>query len=183
MKSLFYKVAWISHRKGGNQMKFKGLAAVLVCLAGAFCARAPQEKSTLQSSELSPAATVIAQESISYDNLAVDVLWATCKKTLNDMNVAEYRANNEVKRILAVMTKTTSSYEFADYAKEEPGHLPETIRQTDKTVAFFYLLLMVDENKGGSVLTAKVAGQKNLTSRGEGVLKSFLGQLAKNLKK
>jgi hypothetical protein len=164
-------------------MKLKGLSVALACLLGAFCTRAPQEKSVLQSSELSPTATVIAQESISYDNLAVAVLWAACKKTLNDMNIAEYRANNEAKRILAVTSKTLSSYEFADYTKEEPGHLPETIRQTEKTIAFFYLLLMVDENKGGSVLTAKVAGQKSLTSRGEGVLKTYLDKLAKNLKK
>ncbi len=164
-------------------MRTKRLAVTLVCLLGAFCARAPQEKSTLQSSELSPTANIIAQESIAYDNLAVDVLWAACKKTLNDIKVSEFRANNTAKRILAVIPKTIGSYEFADYTKEEPGHLPEVIRQKDETIAVFYLLLMIDENKGGSVLTAKVAGGKSATSRGEGVLKSFLGQLAKNLKK
>jgi len=52
-----------------------------------------------------------------------------------------------------------------------------------KTTAVFYLLLKIDEKEGGSVLTAKVVGGKIAPSRGEGVLKNFLGQLAKNLKK
>jgi hypothetical protein len=42
---------------------------------------------------------------------------------------------------------------------------------------------VINESKGGSVLTAKVAGDKKATVRGKAVLKSFLELLAQNLKK
>jgi hypothetical protein len=164
-------------------MKTTRLAATLACLMVAFCARAPQEKSAFQNSELSPTASVIAQETIAYDNVTADALWAACKKTLSDMKVPEYRGNNAEKRILAVIPKTIASYEFADYTKREPDREPEVIKQKAETNVQFYLLLKVDEGTEGSVLIAKIAGGKIAPSRGEGVLKNFLGQLAKNLKK
>ena len=164
-------------------MKAKSLAVGLACLMGAFCATVPQEKRMLQSTELSVEADIIVEEAVAYDDITPAELWTGSEEALAEMKVREYATNSAARRMLAVVPKTIASYEFADYTRREDGKQDEIIRRKEVTTVTFYLLLMIDESKRGSVLTAKVAADKRAAVRGKAVLTNFLKLLNKNLKK
>jgi len=168
----------------------KILVLGLVCLSLSFCATSQQGKKVTSSLEIPAGEKIIAEESIMYDNVTPDELWAECIKTLSDINIGEYATNRAAGRIVALKKVKISSFEFpvsrekkADGTYEGGVKIAEITRTKEDIIRVFHLNFLIKESKGGAILACQVAGPESQAKRGKIEMDRFLKSLNKKLKR
>lgn len=161
----------------------KILVLGLVCLSLSFCVTSQQGKKVTPSLRIPAGEKIIAEESIMYDNVTPDELWAECIKTLSDINIGEYATNRAAGRIVAIKEVKIASFEFPVSREIKTDGTYEVTRTKEDITRVFYLNFLIKESKGGAILAYQVAGPESQAKRGKIEMDRFLKSLNKKLKR